>query len=136
MGMQRLRREGETGNVLGKLRVSKDEAAEGAEQQILERKLGHVLQVLGRRLTHPSPAGCLGSLAPAGPSCQATGHLRPRGPLSSRWARNFCHHRQAGATPGMPFFSSPRSVPQSLVTVNITDAGPATELPWVLAGQG
>ena len=34
------------------------------KQQILERKLGHVLQVLGRQLTRPSAAGCLGSVGP------------------------------------------------------------------------
>ena len=41
--------------------------------QILERKLGHVLQVLGRRLTHRSPAGCLGSLAPGHRPSEAQG---------------------------------------------------------------
>lgn len=37
--------------------------------------------------------------------------------------------------PGMPSLSSLLLELKSLVTVNIMDVGPDTELPWVLAGQ-
>lgn len=47
-------------------------------------------------------------------------------------------HRQAqaGDAPGMLTLSCLLLEPKSLVTVNIADAGPDTELSWVLAGQG
>ena len=49
MAMQRLWREGETGNVLGKLRLSKDEAAEGGAGQAANTSLTSCAQLPGHR---------------------------------------------------------------------------------------
>lgn len=65
------------GNVPIKLRVLRMKLEREQEKQALEGNLGHVPHLPGRWLTHASPAGRLGSLAPLGSSCQVPGHLRP-----------------------------------------------------------
>ena len=105
------------------------------EKQALERNLGLVAPLPGRQLMHLSPAGCLGSLASLGPSCQVLGHLRPGCLFQSRWGKSFCRQRQSSDSRGMPCLSCLLLEPKSLVTVNC-GCGPDTEQPWVLAGQG
>ena len=76
--MQRLRREGETGKMPGKLRVSEDEAAEGAEAADPWEEAGARAAGAGKAANTSLSSWLPGQ---RGPSCQATGHLRPRGPL-------------------------------------------------------
>lgn len=128
---QRLWREGQIENVPIQLRVSKDEAGERVGEAGPWEEFGARASSARKAAHYPSPAGWLGSPAPLGHSCQTLGHLRPM-----RLLQSFCHQGQAGDAPGMLSLSCLLLQPKSLVTVNITDAGPDTELPWVLAGQG
>lgn len=113
------------------MRLSKDETGEKAGEAGPREEFGARASSARKAAHYPSPAGWLGSPAPLGCSCQALGHLRP-----VRLLQSFCRQGQAGDAPGMLSVSCLLLQPKSLVTVNITDAGPDTELPWVLAGQG
>lgn len=59
-----------------KPRVSKDEAGEGAGEAGPGEEFGARASSAGKADHSPSHAGCLGSLAPLGPSCQDLGYLR------------------------------------------------------------
>ena len=106
------------------------------EKQAPERNLGHVPHLPGRQLTIPHQ---LAARAAWLHLCPAARPWAIRGPcdwlFQSRWAKSFCHQRQAGDVPGMLTLLCLLLEPKSLVTVNTTGTGPDTELPWVLLGR-